>query len=185
MGTAYCWLLVFLKYMFTDAFNYEKAPSSHRGADGTWRWLRFLVVPFLRRTSDAVPWSVYCGPWSCWTAFKLLMCMPCVVWLLTPRGETSGLMGAVPRTGLPGRQTLLSASALGRRFEYRLWPTGEGCNVAHGARGAWAATREPTRSPQGRQCEYPSQGDHPQNWRATSQGPAVGVLALLWSLASV
>ena len=52
-------------------------------------------------------------------------------------------MGAVPRTGLPGRQTLLSASALGargwrrgRRFEYRLWPTKEGCNVAHGARGA-------------------------------------------------
>ena len=35
-----------------------------------------------------------------------------------------------------------------------------------------AATREPTRSPRGRQCEYPSQGDHPQNWRATSQGPA-------------
>ena len=56
-----------------------------------------------------------------------------------------------------------------------------------------AATREPTRSPRGRQCEYPSQGDHPQNWRATSQGPAsgryifntVGVLALLWSLAFV
>ena len=35
-----------------------------------------------------------------------------------------------------------------------------------------AATREPTRSPRGRQCEYPSQGDHPQNRRATSQGPA-------------
>ena len=35
-----------------------------------------------------------------------------------------------------------------------------------------AATREPTRSPRSRQCEYSSQGDHPQNWRATFQGPA-------------
>ena len=51
-----------------------------------------------------------------------------------------------------------------------------------------AATREPTRS------RVPlAQGDHPQNWRATSQGPegghyiynTVGVLALLWSLAFV
>ena len=56
---AYCWLLVFLKYMLTDALNYEKVPSSHRGAEGTWRWLRLLVVPFLRLTSDAVPWSLY------------------------------------------------------------------------------------------------------------------------------
>ena len=55
------------------------------------------------------------------------------------------------------------------------------------------ATQEPTRSPRGRQCEYPSQGDHPQNWRATSQGPAGAlyvfntddVLALLWSFACV
>ena len=71
------------------------------------------------------------------------MCTPFVGWLLTSRGETSGLMGAVPRTGLPGRQTLLSASALeargwrrGRRPEYSQWPTGQGCKVAHGARGA-------------------------------------------------
>ena len=56
---AYCWLLVFLKYIFTDALNFEKAPRSHRGAEGTWRWLRLLVVLFLRRTSDAVPWSLY------------------------------------------------------------------------------------------------------------------------------
>ena len=55
---AYCWLLVFLMYMFLDALNYEEAPSSHRGAEGTWRWLRLLVVLFLRRTSDAVPWSL-------------------------------------------------------------------------------------------------------------------------------
>ena len=41
---AYCWLHVFLKYILTDALNYEKAPRSHRGAEGTWRWLRFLVV---------------------------------------------------------------------------------------------------------------------------------------------
>ena len=27
-------------------------------------------------------------------------------------------------------------------------------------------------SPRGRRCEHPSQGDHPQNWRATSQRPA-------------
>ena len=49
------WLFVFLKYILTDALNYEKAPSSHRGAEGTWRWLRLLVVLFLRRTTDAVP----------------------------------------------------------------------------------------------------------------------------------
>ena len=52
---AYCWLHVFLKYILTDALNYEKAPSSHRGAEGTWRWLRFLVVPVLRRTTVTVP----------------------------------------------------------------------------------------------------------------------------------
>ena len=34
---AYSWLHVFLKYILTDALNYEKAPSSHRGAEGTWR----------------------------------------------------------------------------------------------------------------------------------------------------
>ena len=34
-------------------------------AAGTWRWLRLLVVPFLRRTSDAVAWSLYsCSPRS-------------------------------------------------------------------------------------------------------------------------
>ena len=41
------WLFVFLKYMFTDALKFEKAPSSHRGAEGTWQWLRLLVVSFL------------------------------------------------------------------------------------------------------------------------------------------
>ena len=89
-------------------------------------------------------------------------------------------MGAVPRTGLLGRQTLLSASALGargwrrgRRPEYRQWPTGQGCKVAHGARRASRGGDPRTdQKPTGRQCEYPSQGDHPQNWRATSHGPA-------------
>ena len=48
-------------------------------------------------------------------------------------------------------------------------------------------------SPRGRRCEHPSPGDHPQNWRATSQRPAGrryafntdGVLALLWPFAYV
>ena len=91
-------------------------------------------------------------------------------------------MGAVPRTGLPARQTLLSASALAaRRLEERAAtrvpscdPRGRGAKwLTEHAAHPGAATREPTRSPRGRQCEYPSQGDHPQNWRAASQGPAV------------
>ena len=41
---AYCWLLVFLKYMFMAALKFGKARSSHRGAEERWRWLRLLVV---------------------------------------------------------------------------------------------------------------------------------------------
>ena len=62
-GTGVLLVTCFLKYMFTDALNYEKAPSSHRRAEGTWRWLRLLVVPFLRRTSGA-PGS--CVPGAGW-----------------------------------------------------------------------------------------------------------------------
>ena len=128
------------------------------------------------------------------------MCMPCVRLLLTPRGETSGLMGAVPRTGQDGRRS--SAQVLSEReaggeggdLSTVSGPRGRGARrLTEHAAHPGAATREPTRSPRGRQCEYPSQGDHPQNWRATSKGPAggryifntVGVLALLWSLAFV
>ena len=35
-----------------------------------------------------------------------------------------------------------------------------------------APTQEPAIAHWGRRCEHPSQGDHPQNWRATSQRPA-------------
>ena len=41
---AYCWLLVFLKYLFTAALKFGKAFGSHRGAEERWRWLRLLVV---------------------------------------------------------------------------------------------------------------------------------------------
>ena len=51
------WLFVFLKYMFTDALKFEKAPSSHRGAEGTWRWLRLLVVLFLSQYNRRSPFG--------------------------------------------------------------------------------------------------------------------------------
>ena len=53
-------VIVFLKYMFTVALKFEKAPSSHRGAEGTWRWLRLLVVLFLTRYNRrSTLWSLY------------------------------------------------------------------------------------------------------------------------------
>ena len=37
---------VFTEFAYTDAWNYAKAPSSHRGAEGRWRCLRLLVASF-------------------------------------------------------------------------------------------------------------------------------------------
>ena len=98
-----------------------------------------------------------------------------------PQGQTSGLKGTVPRTGLPKTadtpQRKCSQSArLEERAATRVTSVAHGAGVQGDSRSTrriqGRATREPTRSPRGRQCEYPSQGDHPQNWRATSQGPA-------------
>ena len=50
---------------------------------------------------------------------------------------------------------------------------GASLQLAHGASSTSVApTQEPAKPPRGRQCEHPSRGDQPQNWRATSHGPA-------------
>ena len=157
--------MFFLKYILTDALNYGKAPGSHRGAEGD------MAMAALPRCSCLTTYNSYCSLGPCTDAvhgaaghnrwgvaetplpvktqgrnldgsLTFNVYAVCRV-AFNPSGETSGLMGAVPRTGLPGRQTLLSASALGargwrrgRRPEYRQWPTGQRCKVAHGARGA-------------------------------------------------
>ena len=33
-----------MDYVDTVSLKYERAPGSHRGAEGKWRWLRLLVV---------------------------------------------------------------------------------------------------------------------------------------------
>ena len=48
-------LAFFLKYVDIQTLNFISAPGSRRGPRGKWRWLRSLVVPPLRLTSDVVP----------------------------------------------------------------------------------------------------------------------------------
>ena len=104
---------------------------------------------------------------------------PCVGCLLSPRGDQRSEGHRPQNRTAKGADTIFAQGALGardrlcgRRPGYRQWPTGQYCTLAHGARmrqrGADPGTGH---SPRGRRCEHPSQGDHPQNWRATSPGP--------------
>ena len=140
-----------------------------------------LLALYLRSTQmpSILPCTL-CGPWSCrpqprrglprcslspghkagtWSAVKPCKPTLCVGCLLTPRREGPQVQRApsLEPADTPQR-TFLSQHATGCVAH------GAQLQVAHGASSTSKGGDPRTgRSPRGRQCEHPSQGDHPQN----------------------
>ena len=97
--------------------------------------------------------------------------------VFNPSGRDLGSDGGRPqnltaRTADAPQRKCSRSARLEERAATRVPSVAHGAGVQGGSRSTRRIQGRRPKSPRGSQCEYPSQGDHPQNWRATSQGPA-------------
>ena len=192
-----------LKYLITDATNFVRArglPGRLRGDGDGVAWLQVHGAASHKR------WGVVETPISVKTQGRNMdrsltfnVYALCRVSFL-PSGEDRGSEGRRPKEpDCQRRQTLLRAGALGARDrmqrrlpEYRQWPTGQSCTLAHGARSASGPLQEPAKAHGADGASTPRRatipelaGDVPRTGRRTLRFNTNGELALLWSFTHV